>query len=234
MDRSIVVQRQQRRADGSCTASRSVHRRRSLDQLTDDPFADLEPAFLPDGRTIVFVTERFSTDLDTLDSRVRCGWRGWIWRHEASRADSRVPQGQAPEPAGDAPTARPMTFIARSRRDQQSLPHSNRRRSDRAADGLCSTGVAGITSSSPALSLSTRTASAWCSTCSRTTVIPSTCWTERQIVQLVRAGRHTNRRRCCPAGRLPSGDLYGLLSDSARGLPAPTKPRRRPSATKAA
>jgi Tol biopolymer transport system component len=34
--------------------------------LTQDPFADLEPTFTPDGRTIVFVTERFSTDLETL------------------------------------------------------------------------------------------------------------------------------------------------------------------------
>ena len=38
-----------------------------LDPLTHDPFADLEPVFTPDGCAIVFVTERFSTNLTTLD-----------------------------------------------------------------------------------------------------------------------------------------------------------------------
>ncbi|NQW03475.1 MAG: PD40 domain-containing protein, partial [Acidobacteria bacterium] len=34
--------------------------------LTADPFADLEPVFTPDGTHVVFVTERFSTDLQWL------------------------------------------------------------------------------------------------------------------------------------------------------------------------
>ncbi len=37
-----------------------------LRQLTDDAFADLQPAWSHDGRTIAFVTERFSSDLETL------------------------------------------------------------------------------------------------------------------------------------------------------------------------
>ncbi len=36
-------------------------------RLTADPFADLEPAVTPDGSAVVFVTERFSTDLDELE-----------------------------------------------------------------------------------------------------------------------------------------------------------------------
>ena len=35
----------------------------ALRQLTDDAFADLQPAWSHDGRTIAFVTERFSSDL---------------------------------------------------------------------------------------------------------------------------------------------------------------------------
>ena len=37
-----------------------------LRQLTDDPFADLQPAWSPDGRAIAFVSDRFSSDLNTL------------------------------------------------------------------------------------------------------------------------------------------------------------------------
>ena len=38
----------------------------SLQRLTDDPFADLDPEWSPDGREIVWVTDRFSSRLDTL------------------------------------------------------------------------------------------------------------------------------------------------------------------------
>ncbi len=38
----------------------------SLRQLTDDAYADLQPSWAPDNKHIVFVTDRFSTDLDNL------------------------------------------------------------------------------------------------------------------------------------------------------------------------
>ncbi len=39
---------------------------RALTQLTDDPFADMDPEWSPDGRQLVWVTDRFSSDIDTL------------------------------------------------------------------------------------------------------------------------------------------------------------------------
>ena len=39
----------------------------SLEQLTSDPFADLEPVVTPDGRSVIFVTERYSMDLERLE-----------------------------------------------------------------------------------------------------------------------------------------------------------------------
>jgi Tol biopolymer transport system component len=41
--------------------------RETLRRLTDDLYAQLQPAWSPDGRTLAFVTDRFTTDLDTLD-----------------------------------------------------------------------------------------------------------------------------------------------------------------------
>jgi Tol biopolymer transport system component len=37
-----------------------------LQQLTNDPFADLDPEWTPDGSELVWVTDRFSSDLNTL------------------------------------------------------------------------------------------------------------------------------------------------------------------------
>jgi Tol biopolymer transport system component len=39
---------------------------RQLQQLTNDPFADLDPEWTPDGRELVWVTDRFSSDIDAL------------------------------------------------------------------------------------------------------------------------------------------------------------------------
>ena len=37
-----------------------------LQQLTNDPFADLDPEWSPDGRELVWVTDRFSSDIEAL------------------------------------------------------------------------------------------------------------------------------------------------------------------------
>jgi Tol biopolymer transport system component len=39
----------------------------NLRTLTDDPFSDLQPAWSPDGRALAFATDRYSTDLDSLE-----------------------------------------------------------------------------------------------------------------------------------------------------------------------
>jgi Tol biopolymer transport system component len=39
---------------------------RALTRLTNDPFADMDPEWTPDGRQLAWVTDRFSSDIDTL------------------------------------------------------------------------------------------------------------------------------------------------------------------------
>ena len=39
---------------------------KQLRRLTDDPFADLDPEWTPDGKELVWVTDRFSSNLETL------------------------------------------------------------------------------------------------------------------------------------------------------------------------
>src|SRR5262249_45238795 len=41
---------------------------KELKRLTNDAFADLQPAWSPDGKHIAFVTDRFSTNLETPDA----------------------------------------------------------------------------------------------------------------------------------------------------------------------
>ncbi len=41
--------------------------RDSLSNLTNDPFAELQPSWSPDGKTIAFVTDRFTTKISNLD-----------------------------------------------------------------------------------------------------------------------------------------------------------------------
>jgi WD40 repeat protein len=53
-------------ADGSTDLFVYDLTNKSLDRLTDDPYADFEPAWSPDGTTIAFVSDRFSTHLDRL------------------------------------------------------------------------------------------------------------------------------------------------------------------------
>ena len=55
-----------RSSEGSPTCSSTISRPRHLRRLTEDAYADLQPAWSPDGRRIVFVTDRFSTDLPRL------------------------------------------------------------------------------------------------------------------------------------------------------------------------
>ena len=126
----------------------------ALDRLTHDPFADLEPTFTPDGRSLVFVTERFSTDLATLQAGPLR-----LARLDLATRDVRPISGflsgkhLSPQVSADGRT---LTFIA----EPDGVSNLYRMPIDGGPIVRLSsfpTGVAGITASSPALSLSPST-----------------------------------------------------------------------------
>ena len=125
-------------------------------QLTNDPFADLQPAWSPDGRRIAFATDRFSSRLDTLD----------IGAYRLALID---PAGGQPEAVGAftsgkninpqwAPDAQSLFFIS----DRDGISNLYRVTLDGTLTQLTdiATGLSGITASSPALSVASRTGTA--------------------------------------------------------------------------
>jgi hypothetical protein len=126
----------------------------TLRRLTNDAYADLEPAWSPDGRRIAFATDRFSTSLGTLAiGQYRIALidpeEGTIEQVRAFTSGKNInPQW--------APDGRALYFLS----DRDGIPNLYRLT---LASGAVTqltrvgTGVSGITSSSPALSVSSQT-----------------------------------------------------------------------------
>ena len=112
-----------------CTATRSTAARSSGSR--NDPFADLEPAFTPDGRTVVFATERYTTSLETLEpGPMRLAAIDLATR--TMRPIAGVSAGQAREPAGHR-GRRLGRLRRRPGRSQQHLSRADWRRAHRTA-----------------------------------------------------------------------------------------------------
>ncbi|MGE3276178.1 MAG: BamA/TamA family outer membrane protein [Vicinamibacterales bacterium] len=121
-----------------------------VSHLTDDLYADMEPDWSPDGTRLLFVTDRFDTDLDTLDvglpelGVITIGDRSITRLSAFSGVRHLSPQWGA--------DGRTVYFIAAP----EGIPNVYRRApdGDLAAMTRVPTGVTGITEMSPALSVS--------------------------------------------------------------------------------
>ena len=195
-----------------------------LRRLTNDAYADLQPAWSPDGRRIAFATDRFSSDLATLAiGQYRLAVidleTGSIDPIRAFRSGKHInPQWTA--------DGRGLLFIA----DPDGISNLYRvgiAGGDPAQITRVGTGLSGITSSSPALSVSSRTGAA------AFTVYENGKY---DIYVLDDAGRAEQAGRpgglALPsdaqtakvAGTLPPVDrrdseVVGLLADATLGLP---------------
>jgi hypothetical protein len=186
-----------------------------LDRLTSDVFADLEPAFTPDGKAIVFVTERYSTDLQRLES----GALRLASLDLATRTVSAIPgflhgKHLSPQVSADGKT---LTFIA----EPDGVSNIYRMPIDGGPIVRLTsfvTGVAGITSSSPALSASPATGrlafSVFEDDGHAVYVLD-----ESKTIALV-APEVTDKGALLPGRTTAMGDVQRLLSDYGRGLPA--------------
>ncbi|HKE87429.1 MAG TPA: basic secretory protein-like protein [Vicinamibacterales bacterium] len=121
----------------------------AIRRLTEDPFAERQPAWSPDGRSLVFVTDRFSSSIDALQ----------LGAHEMARIDvttrevARLSGFAGAQHGSPQWTEHGIYFVA----NPDGVPDVYRL--DPATGGTTritrsSTGVTGITSSSPALSVS--------------------------------------------------------------------------------
>ena len=188
----------------------------ALERLTADAYADLEAAVTPDGRGVVFVTERFSTNLETLEpGPLRLAHLDLATKAVRPIAGFLRGKHLSPQVAADGRT---VFFVA----DPDGINNLYRMQIDGGPiERLSSlvTGAAGITASSPTLSLSQATGRLVFSVFeddghSVYRLDPA------DIVALV-SPEATSQAAVLPGRSTPGGDVRALLSNYARGLPPP-------------
>ena len=191
----------------------------AVEQLTKDAFADLEPTFAPNGRTVVFVTERFSTNLDTLESGpLRLAQLDLVTRQVQLVSGFLGGKHLSPQVSGDG---RYVTFLA----DPDGISNLYRMPIDGGPVTRLSsylTGVAGITSASPALSLATtsgRLAFSVFEDGGHAIYVMD----ESEVRQTV-APPATRRAALLPGRDVAAGEIQTLLADVNRGLPGAQQP----------
>lgn len=185
-----------------------------LDRLTSDPFADLEPVVTPDGSAVIFVTERYSTSLESLESGpLRLARLDLDSREVRAVAGFLTGKHLSPQVSTDG---RWLTFIA----EPDGVSNLYRMPVDGGPiERLTAllTGVSGITGASPALSASPvtgRLAFSVFEDAGHAIYVLDPA----DVVALV-APAISEDAAVLPGRSTAGGDVHRLLEDPARGLP---------------
>ena len=128
--------------------------RNVLRRLTNDLYADLQPAWSPDGRSLAFVTDRFTT-IRPISRRDRTGWRCSTSRRGRS---SRSPPSRAPRTStrSGTRTGRASTS-SRTAAGSTTCTGCRSRPERRPRSPTCSSARAASRPSSPVISVAQRT-----------------------------------------------------------------------------
>jgi hypothetical protein len=202
----------------------------TLRQLTRDAFADLQPAWSPDGSRIAFATDRFSSRLDVLDLGP---YRLALIDPASGRIDP-IPvftSGKNLNPQW-APDSRSIFFI--SDRDGISNLYRVTLGGDVRQITAVSTGVTGITASSPALSVASKAGTAAFSVfddgnyhvyaLDGAALASAEAARAREPRPLAATTTGTPLAANLPPLRREPGEVARLLADHTYGLPAPGQP----------
>jgi hypothetical protein len=197
-----------------------------LEPLTHDAFGDSEPVFTPDGQSIVFVTERFSTDLASLEPGPLRLARMTLATHEVAPIAAFLKGKQiSPQISADGRT---LTFIA----EPDGVSNLYRMPIEGGPILQISsflTGVAGITKASPALSASDGGRLAF-------SVFENNGHSiyvlDQSAVVATVAREAPGQAAVLPGRNVAAGDVQRMLADPRRDLPAatfmpPSEPYRR-------
>ena len=198
----------------------------AVTRLTNDPFADIQPAWSPDGTRIAFATDRFTTNLDTLA----------IGRYQLALIDPASRQIERVAGFADAkninpqwaPDGRTIYFLS-DRGGITNVYRVSPGSGELRQSTNVQTGITGITASSPALSIAERAGRMAFSvyegaqhrvyTTTRDDVlagVPPHALPAVSAALLPPATRRDNR-------------LIALLANPAPGLPAEAPPRLNPT-----
>jgi Tol biopolymer transport system component len=188
----------------------------TLTQLTNDPFADYDPEWSPDGRAIAWVTDQFSSNLQTLDfGNYRIGLLDVATRTARPLAGFDTGRNTNPEFSADG---RSLFFIAAP----DGIPNVYRTSLTAGSEPVrltnVTSGVSGITPQTPALSVAAA-APAYVFTVFEDNHY--NIYAEQTGRQAVDAAPVDRNAAVLPPYSRPAGDVARLLQTPTAGLPPP-------------